>query len=49
MTASVTVDRESLRRTTAPHLLCERARTRPTSVGFRSMHLGVQRDRRWRD
>src|SRR6476660_3104148 len=49
MTASVTVDRESLRRTTAPHLLCERARTRPNSVAFRSKHLGVHRERRWRD
>ena len=27
MIARVTVDRDSLRRTTAPHLLCERART----------------------
>ncbi len=49
MTASVTVDRERLRRTTAPHLLCERARTRPDSVAFRSKHLGVYRERSWRD
>ena len=29
MTAPATVDRDRLRRTTAPHLLCERARTVP--------------------
>ena len=39
MTAPATVDRDSLRRTTAPHLLCERARTIPDSVAFRSKHL----------
>jgi long-chain acyl-CoA synthetase len=49
MTARQTVDREDLRRTTAPHLLCERARSRPDSVAFRSKHLGVYRERRWRD
>ena len=45
MTASVTVDRERLRRTTAPHLLCERARTMPDSVAFRSKHFGIYRER----
>jgi long-chain acyl-CoA synthetase len=49
MTASATVDRERLRRTTAPHLLCERARTMPDSVAFRSKHFGIYRERRWRD
>jgi long-chain acyl-CoA synthetase len=49
MTAGVTVDRDELRRTTAPHLLCERARRMPDSVAFRSKHLGVYRERRWRD
>jgi len=49
MTASATVDRERLRRTTAPHLLCERARTLPDSVAFRSKHFGIYRERRWRD
>src|SRR5262245_30005054 len=49
MTASVTADREKLRRTTALHLLCERARTSPNSVAFRSKHLGIYRERRWRD
>jgi long-chain acyl-CoA synthetase len=49
MTASATVDRERLRRTTAPHLLCERARITPDSVAFRSKHFGVYRERSWHD
>jgi long-chain acyl-CoA synthetase len=49
MTAPATVDRKRLRRTTAPHLLCERARTMPDSVAFRSKHFGIYRERRWRD
>ena len=49
MTASITVDRERLRRITAPHLLCERARRLPDSVAFRSKHFGIYRERRWRD
>ena len=49
MTASKTVDRERLRRTTALHLLCERARTLPDSVAFRSKHFGIYRERRWPD
>ena len=49
MTAGVTVDRERLRRTTAPHLLCERARTMPESIAFRSKHFGIYRERSWRD
>ena len=49
MTAGITVDRERLRRTTAPHLLCERARRLPDSVAFRSKHFGIYRERRWRD
>jgi long-chain acyl-CoA synthetase len=49
MTATITVDRERLRRTTALHLLCERARTTPDLVAFRSKQLGVYRERRWRD
>ena len=48
MTASMTVDREGLRRSTAPHLLCERARTLPDAVAFRSKHLGIYRERRWK-
>ena len=46
---TVTVDRDRLRRTTAPHLLCERARTMPDSIAFRSKHFGIYRERRWRD
>src|SRR6516162_11576701 len=46
---TVPVDRDRLRRTTAPHLLCERARTVPDSVAFRSKHFGIYRERRWRD
>jgi long-chain acyl-CoA synthetase len=49
MTAPITVDRERLRRTTALHLLCERARTTPDLVAFRSKQFGVYRERRWRD
>ena len=49
MTAPATVDRERLRRTTAPHLLCERARAIPDSVAFRSKHFGIYRERRWQD
>jgi long-chain acyl-CoA synthetase len=49
MTEGFTVDRDRLRRSTAPHLLCERARTQPDSVAFRSKHFGVYRERRWQD
>jgi len=41
--------REALRRTTAPALLCERARKTPAAVAFRSKHRGVYRERAWRD
>ena len=46
---TVPVDRDRLRRTTAPYLLCERARAMPDSVAFRSKHFGIYRERRWRD
>ncbi len=49
MIAGVTIDRDKLRRTTALHLLCERARSTPDSVAFRSKHLGVYRERSWCD
>ncbi len=49
MTACKTVDRESLRRTTAPQLLCERARNKEDAIAFRSKHRGIYRERRWRD
>jgi hypothetical protein len=47
MTGSV--DRDALRGKSAPLLLCERARTEPDSVAFRSKHLGLYRERSWRD
>jgi long-chain acyl-CoA synthetase len=49
MTATPSVDHEALRRKSAPLLLCERARTTPDSVAFRSKHLGLYRERSWRD
>ncbi len=49
MTASPSIDREALRRTTAPRLLCRRARTTPDAVAFRAAHLGRYRERRWHD
>ena len=49
MIAGVTIDRDRLRRTTALHLLCERARSTPDSVAFRSKHLGIYRERNWYD
>src|SRR5215510_16611902 len=48
-TMTITVDRDRLRRSTAPRLLCERARTMPDSVAFRSKQFGIYRERRWRD
>ena len=47
MTAMPSADREALRRKSAPLLLCERARTMPDSVAFRSKHLGLYRERSW--
>jgi long-chain acyl-CoA synthetase len=47
--AASPVDTEALRRTTAPSLLCERARTMPHELAFRSKHLGLYRERTWRD
>src|ERR671922_1019016 len=49
MTATQPVDREALRRKSAPLLLCERARETPDVVAFRAKHLGLYRERRWRD
>jgi long-chain acyl-CoA synthetase len=46
---TATVDHEALRRQTAPLLLCERAQAAPDSVAFRSKHLGLYRERTWRD
>jgi long-chain acyl-CoA synthetase len=49
MTAGVSLDRDRLRRATAPHLLCERACAMPNRVAFRSKHLGIYRERSWHD
>jgi long-chain acyl-CoA synthetase len=43
------VTSEGLRRKTAPALLCERAAVTPDAVAFRSKHLGLYRERTWRD
>jgi long-chain acyl-CoA synthetase len=49
MTVGPPLDRETLRRRSAPLLLCERARRAPDSIAFRSKHLGRYRERSWRD
>src|SRR5215475_4237740 len=46
---AVAVTPEALRRTTAPALLCARARDYPARVAFRSKHRGLYRERTWRD
>ena len=40
---------EDLSRSNALRLLAQHARTRPTAVAFRSKHLGLYRERTWRD
>jgi long-chain acyl-CoA synthetase len=40
---------EALRRTTAPAILAERARSEPEGIAYRSKHLGLYRERTWRD
>jgi long-chain acyl-CoA synthetase len=49
MFTTSSLDRDALRRMSAPLLLCQRARTTPDSVAFRSKHLGLYRERSWRD
>jgi len=49
MTAGPPLGREALRRKSVPLLLCERARTAADSIAFRSKHLGLYRERNWRD
>src|SRR5215831_7716069 len=49
MVATQLLDREALRRKSAPLLLCERARTAAEAIAFRSKHLGLYRERTWRD
>jgi long-chain acyl-CoA synthetase len=46
---AVAVTADSLRRTTAPTLLCALARDCPDRVAFRSKHRGIYRERTWRD
>jgi long-chain acyl-CoA synthetase len=46
---AVAVTPEALRRTTAPALLCARARDYPARVAFRSKHRSLYRERTWRD
>jgi long-chain acyl-CoA synthetase len=43
------LDRDVLRRKSAPLLLCERARLQPDAIAFRSKRLGLYRERRWGD
>jgi long-chain acyl-CoA synthetase len=49
MSLTERLDRDALRRKTAPLLLCERARATPERVAFRSKYRGLYRERRWRD
>jgi long-chain acyl-CoA synthetase len=49
LNAARAIDPDALRRKTAPLLLCERARAMPNGVAFRSKHLGLYRERTWRD
>ncbi len=43
------LDANSLRRKNAPLVLAERAQASPDAVAFRSKHLGIYRERTWRD
>lgn len=43
------ITRDALRSRTAPSLLCERARSIPDQVAFRSKHFGIYRERSFRD
>jgi long-chain acyl-CoA synthetase len=49
MAGGIAINAETLRRSTAPALLCELARTAGDRVAFRSKHLGIYRERRWHD
>ncbi|HYZ43334.1 MAG TPA: AMP-binding protein, partial [Xanthobacteraceae bacterium] len=49
MVATQLLDREALRRKSAPLLLCERTHTAPQAIAFRSKHLGLYRERTWRE
>ena len=43
------ITRDALRNRTAPSLLCERARSIPDRIAFRSKHHGIYRERSFRD
>ncbi len=49
MNAELKADREALRRTTAPALLCRHAREQPNVVAFRAKIRGLYRERSWSD
>ena len=49
MTTAKRLDRDALRRTTAPQLLLDRAAAAPDEIAFRSKYRGLYRERRWRD
>lgn len=49
MAATLTADRDALRRTTAPALLCAHARSNSDTVAFRSKARGLYRERTWQD
>ncbi len=48
-TGIIAVTPDALRRRSAPSLLCELARNAPDRIAFRSKHLGIYRERTWRD
>jgi len=48
-TETTAVTPDALRRRTAPSLLCHLARTEPARVALRSKHLGIYRERSFRD
>jgi acyl-CoA synthetase (AMP-forming)/AMP-acid ligase II len=45
----IRLDADALRRKNAPLLLAQRARDTPEAIAFRSKHLGLYRNRTWRD
>jgi long-chain acyl-CoA synthetase len=49
MAEGIAITAETLRRRTAPALLCGLARTAGDRTAFRSKHLGIYRERSWRD
>jgi long-chain acyl-CoA synthetase len=49
MAGANTVTPEALSCRTAPSLLCELAQSAPDRIAFRSKHLGIYRERTWRD